>query len=195
MVVTLPASLLLLDWWPLPRGPATCARGAIAKAPHRALGRGERAHLPGAAHRGPVASLEAFPIGPRLANALLALRGYSTRRPGPPIWRPSIRRTAFPRELSPAALLALISGARAPRAPAPSVPPRRRLWFLGTASLPVLGLVQVGEQAMADRYTYLPHIGLLVMVAWAAAELPAAPRAARLGAAAGVPPRSRRSPR
>jgi tetratricopeptide (TPR) repeat protein len=44
------------------------------------------------------------------------------------------------------------------------------LWFLGTM-VPVIGLVQVGNQAMADRYTYIPFIGLFVMIAWGAADL------------------------
>ena len=44
------------------------------------------------------------------------------------------------------------------------------LWFLGTL-VPVIGLVQVGEQAMADRYTYLPFIGLFVVISWGAEEL------------------------
>ncbi|MHC4394848.1 MAG: tetratricopeptide repeat protein, partial [Planctomycetota bacterium] len=44
------------------------------------------------------------------------------------------------------------------------------LWYLGTL-LPVIGLVQFGLQAMADRYTYLPSIGFFIMVAWGAAEL------------------------
>ncbi len=44
------------------------------------------------------------------------------------------------------------------------------LWFLGTL-LPVIGLVQVGAQAMADRYTYLPTIGLGIIVAWGIADL------------------------
>ena len=44
------------------------------------------------------------------------------------------------------------------------------LWYLGTL-VPVIGLVQVGEQAMADRYAYLPLIGIFVMVAWGAADL------------------------
>jgi tetratricopeptide (TPR) repeat protein len=44
------------------------------------------------------------------------------------------------------------------------------LWFLGTL-VPVIGLVQVGSQAMADRYTYVPMIGLSVAVAWSAREL------------------------
>ncbi|MBI3877621.1 MAG: tetratricopeptide repeat protein, partial [Verrucomicrobia bacterium] len=43
------------------------------------------------------------------------------------------------------------------------------LWYLGTL-VPVIGLVQVGEQAMANRYTYLPLVGIFVMVAWTAAE-------------------------
>jgi len=44
------------------------------------------------------------------------------------------------------------------------------LWYLGTL-VPVIGLVQVGIQAMADRYTYLPSIGIFIIVAWGAAEL------------------------
>jgi Flp pilus assembly protein TadD len=44
------------------------------------------------------------------------------------------------------------------------------LWFLGTL-VPVIGLVQVGEQALADRYTYVPYFGLFVMVVWGLAEI------------------------
>jgi len=44
------------------------------------------------------------------------------------------------------------------------------LWYLGTL-VPVIGLVQVGTQAMADRYTYIPLIGLFIIIAWGAAEL------------------------
>jgi tetratricopeptide (TPR) repeat protein len=44
------------------------------------------------------------------------------------------------------------------------------LWFLGML-VPVIGLVQVGDQAMADRYTYLPAIGLFIILAWGGAEL------------------------
>jgi hypothetical protein len=43
------------------------------------------------------------------------------------------------------------------------------LWFLGTL-VPVIGLIQVGEQAMADRYAYIPMIGIFLMVVWSAAE-------------------------
>ena len=48
------------------------------------------------------------------------------------------------------------------------------LWFLGTL-VPVIGLVQVGDQAMADRYAYIPLIGIFVMIAWSASDF-AAPR-------------------
>ena len=44
------------------------------------------------------------------------------------------------------------------------------LWFLGTL-VPVIGLVQVGDQAMADRYAYIPLVGIFVMIAWGAADL------------------------
>jgi hypothetical protein len=46
------------------------------------------------------------------------------------------------------------------------------LWYLGTM-VPVIGLVQVGGQAMADRYTYIPFIGLFIMVSWGIGELTA----------------------
>jgi tetratricopeptide (TPR) repeat protein len=44
------------------------------------------------------------------------------------------------------------------------------LWYLGTL-LPVIGLIQVGPQARADRFTYVPHIGLLLMLVWGVSEL------------------------
>jgi tetratricopeptide (TPR) repeat protein len=44
------------------------------------------------------------------------------------------------------------------------------LWYIGTL-VPVIGLVQVGEQAMADRYTYIPLIGLFIMVSWGMSDL------------------------
>jgi tetratricopeptide (TPR) repeat protein len=61
------------------------------------------------------------------------------------------------------------------------------LWYLGTL-VPVIGLVQVGSQAMADRYTYLPSIGIFIMVAWGTAELGAKWRFQRmwLGISAGL---------
>ena len=60
------------------------------------------------------------------------------------------------------------------------------LWFLGTM-VPVIGLVQVGGQAMADRYTYVPLVGLFISLTWCAAEVAAArPRLRRLLAVGGA---------
>ena len=56
------------------------------------------------------------------------------------------------------------------------------LWYLGTL-VPVIGVVQVGKQAMADRYTYVPLIGLFMIIAWGAADLTARWRSYRLGLA------------
>jgi tetratricopeptide (TPR) repeat protein len=59
------------------------------------------------------------------------------------------------------------------------------LWYLGTL-LPVIGLVQVGSQAMADRYTYVPLIGLFIMLAWAIPDSAVRGRHAKLSIAIGV---------
>jgi tetratricopeptide (TPR) repeat protein len=56
------------------------------------------------------------------------------------------------------------------------------LWFIGTL-VPVIGLVQVGAQSMADRYTYLPSIGIFIMVVWGAVELGTKWRYGRFGLA------------
>ena len=63
-------------------------------------------------------------------------------------------------------------------------------WYLGTL-VPVIGLVQVGFQSIADRYTYLPLIGIFIMAAWGAADLTAAWSAR---AATALDPRGRRRP-
>jgi protein O-mannosyl-transferase len=57
------------------------------------------------------------------------------------------------------------------------------LWFLGTL-VPVIGIVQVGSQALADRYTYVPLVGLFIMAAWALSALSAQRRAGRIAAIA-----------
>ncbi|HVP14431.1 MAG TPA: tetratricopeptide repeat protein, partial [Terriglobales bacterium] len=57
------------------------------------------------------------------------------------------------------------------------------LWYLGTL-VPVIGIVQVGRQAYADRYTYIPCVGLLVALVWGVADLARARRAARIAVTA-----------
>jgi hypothetical protein len=118
---------------------------------------------------GAVSSFEAVPFGARVANALVAYVGYI----GKMVW-PAKLAVLYPhpgttlpvwKAVAAGVVLALITFLAV-------VPARRRrymavgwLWYLGTL-VPMIGLVQVGGQAMADRYTYVPLIGLFVMIAW-----------------------------
>ena len=200
--------LLLLDFWPLGRlgprrrGAAHPGGSPLEKAPLFALAAASAPRLPGAQRGGgAVAALARLPAGAPLANAAALLRRVPRQsRSGPPAspsstptrragWAPS--GVALP----PALLVAATAVALRASAGAPALlvgwP-----WYLGTL-LPVIGLVQVGSQAIADRYTYLPLIGLLLAAAWGAATLARAAaarggrvaarragRARRLGAAA-----------
>ena len=68
------------------------------------------------------------------------------------------------------------------------------LWFLGTL-VPVIGLVQVGGQAMADRYTYLPLIGVLIALTWAVADWAGGARSPKSEANGGIRKQPRKSAR
>jgi tetratricopeptide (TPR) repeat protein len=120
-----------------------------------------------------VGSLEAFPLDIRLANALIAYMQYMMKLICPTdlaffypyiVWWP-------PWVVAGAALL--LAGLtflilRYMRArPHITV---GWLWYLGTL-VPVIGIVQVGSQAMADRYTYIPLIGLFIVIAWGVPDL------------------------
>jgi hypothetical protein len=171
MLVTLPAAMLLLDYWPLQRLGAreTWWPRVREKLPLVAMSIMVAA-LTVIAQRagGAVRTLEAYPLNRRLANALVSTCAYLWKTVWPTdlsIFYP------YPRSFSPAfvasaaAVLIAVSGI--------AVALRRKrpyvfvgwFWFLGTL-VPVIGLVQVGRQAMADRYTYLPHIGLFVAIVW-----------------------------
>jgi len=107
-----------------------------------------------------------------VANALLAYVRYISKVFGRWISRPFTRITLTLRRLVIGAtlLLAMWSGLfiwRARRNPYLFV---GWFWFLGTL-VPTIGLVQVGLQSMADRYLYLPSIGLFILVAWSLNDL------------------------
>ncbi len=200
MLVTLPCVLLLLDYWPLGRfqwRPQSATQelshfeSTGLNCPKTSLGCLIAEKIPlfilavascittviAQQAEGAVRSMDRVPLGVRFNNALVSYVSYigkmiwPTRlahlylHPGSnlPTWKPVI------------ALVILISVSAAVIYMA-----RRRhdlapllvgwLWYLGTL-VPVIGLVQVGSQSMADRYTYLPSIGILVMVAWGAARL------------------------
>jgi tetratricopeptide (TPR) repeat protein len=188
MLVTLPCALLLLDVWPLLRAGRLGAaeeQGAIRQGPGLRRLLLEKAPLfamsAGAAVAtffaqrlgGAVADFEAHPLALRVQNAVVAYAAYL----GKTVWPVDLAviypyPAAYPvwKVAASAALLLLVSAVaawRARRTPAGIV---GWLWFLGTL-VPVIGLVQVGAQSMADRYTYIPHIGLFVALVWGADAL------------------------
>jgi tetratricopeptide (TPR) repeat protein len=171
MLVTLPLVLLILDWWPLGRlkGIADLKRLAVEKAPFLLL-----AAVSGAVtilaqgSGGAVAPLERVPFLPRLANAVLSSGVYLRQTFLPADLAVFYPLTARPDLTASAASLVLLV-----LAAAAAIAMRRRhpwalagwLWYLVTL-LPVLGLIQVGSQAHADRYTYIPLVGIFIVVAW-----------------------------
>jgi protein O-mannosyl-transferase len=196
MLVTLPLTLLVLDFWPLGRWEAETARTlrlVAEKLPLLALSLASAAVTWAVQAASPaLGSLEEFSLGTRISNALVASASYL----GKAVWPAGLAvfyphpGTSLPpwKPVGAALLLAAITAA--------AVALRRRrpyvlagwLWYLVTL-LPVIGLVQAGEQAMADRYTYVPLIGPFVAAAWgfpdAARALLAASRRARGESAAG----------
>ncbi len=130
-------------------------------------------------HSGAVVEIGALPIGSRVANALLSTWRYigKTFWPEPLAVFYPYDRAFHPAAVAAAALgLALVTGLALRSARARPYLAVGWLWFLGML-LPAIGLVQVGRQAYADRYTYLPSIGLAIALVWGAAELGRASRA------------------
>lgn len=182
MLVTAPFVMLLLDYWPLGRwtggpeaalpdaaGPRYAARRLIVeKLPFLAMV-AVVCVLTFLAQRegGAVASLSHTPMMVRLGNVTNSYVMYVWRMIWP--WPLSF---FYPYEAIPAwrfgaclAVLAVVSAwLWRLRGPKPYLL-IGWLWYLGTL-VPVIGLVQVGSQAMADRYTYIPSIGLLLAGAW-----------------------------
>src|SRR2546426_11548606 len=123
-------------------------------------------------HGGAVAAVDALPLKVRVANALVAYAAYLGKMIYPAglvIFYPHV---PLPAWQVAGAGLALVAGSLlvirlAPRRPWLLV---GWLWYVVTL-LPVIGLVQVGDLAMADRYTYVPLIGPFIMLAWSAAEI------------------------
>jgi tetratricopeptide (TPR) repeat protein len=194
MLVTLPFVLLLLDYWPLGRMPVlrwggsctatpgvtvqlspqqgqlTCRRLIVEKLPLLLLAAAS-CLITSAAQQKALVPVDIVPVSSRIANALVSYVAYIGQffypsglavfyphpQDGLPTWEIAVA-TAVLVAISVAALLAW-----------------RRLpylfvgwfWYVGML-LPVIGVVQVGSQAMADRYTYLPQIGLCIAVTWAA---------------------------
>jgi tetratricopeptide (TPR) repeat protein len=173
MLVTLPVVLLLLDYWPLERmSSANLRKLVMEKLP--LVGIAVASCLATiVAQQAALQSLTAISLPLRAGNALMAGAAYLRQMFWPAdlaVFYPLAFRdiTTFRVLLSLALLLAISAIAFVLR--------RRRylvtgwLWYLIMLG-PVIGIVQVGSQARADRYTYLPQIGLTLLLTWAAADL------------------------
>jgi tetratricopeptide (TPR) repeat protein len=180
MLVTLPFVLLLLDVWPLGRWPARPARTLILEKVPLLAAAALFSAVTVVAQRsaGAIGPMEHLSLASRAANAATSYVAYLAQT----VWpaglsfyypHPGLRLAAEQGSVGAAAigaavlLVALTALALALWRRRPYVPVGW-LWYLGTL-VPVIGLVQVGMQARADRYTYLPSIGLYIAVAWAAA--------------------------
>jgi tetratricopeptide (TPR) repeat protein len=191
MVVTLPFVLLLLDYWPLGRlqfGPAFSWGAVAEKAPFFLLAAGDSVVTFLVQDRfGAVANLSVLPLGARLANAPVACVNYIVKD----VW-PTGLAVFYPhRALAPLAiagsvcLLAAISAWVLWRGRSRPYLAVGWCWFLGML-IPTLGLVQAGYQSMADRYTYLPCVGLWIMAAWSARDWVASHPRLRVAAVIGA---------
>jgi len=179
MLVTLPFLLILLDYWPMGRfgglkGGRWFWRAIVDKLPLLAISAAfcVVTYLV-QAKAGAVTDMVALPIGLRVSNALISYVRYIGK-----VFCPTSLAVLYPLDtngyplwkviLCLVLLLALTTVV---------IIERRRhkflltgwFWYLGTL-VPVIGLVQVGVQAMADRYMYLPGIGIYIIVAWLAGE-------------------------
>jgi protein O-mannosyl-transferase len=187
-VITFPFALLVLDYWPLRRTRYLTTLNPRNTSPPQSVSRllVEKLPLLGLSAVSAVITLRAqraghavrtaieYSLGSRIETAIVSYVWY-------------VRDVFFPRHLAPiyphapglletwkvllaAAILIVVSGlAFVGRKRVPSLGVGW-IWFLGTM-VPMIGLVQVGLQARADRYLYIPMIGLLVAAVWGAAEL------------------------
>jgi len=197
MIVTLPLILLILDYWPLSRlryetaGVATGSHGKEAEDQSVIVKRTWQEalleKLPFLLLTLPIVALtflaetqaealpshEAFPLSLRLANVLMNYVQYLIKaiyplqlavfypQPGwRPLWQPVLAGLAI-------ALITITAMRMSKQRPWLVT---GWLWYL-VALLPVSGLVQIGSHVMADRYTYLPLIGIFIIVSWGGSEL------------------------
>ncbi len=200
MVVTFPFILLLLDVWPFqrlewPRASATAASTGTDSAGPVVASNGQQVwskalklmfeKLPFfglslvasvvtfCVQQGAASSLEILPLHRRASNAVLAYGEYI----GKTLWPANLSVIyPYPVHLSAARFLVVLSFLLALTV-CVGLQVRRRpylfvgwFWYLGTL-VPTIGLIQVGSQSMADRYMYIPSIGLFLLLVWGARDL------------------------
>ena len=187
MVITFPFALLLLDYWPLGRIPGSPAgklgdqpvpqssltKLVIEKLPLFALSAASAwVTMYAQSGGGAVRSMGQFSLRVRVENSVVAYAMYLWKMVWPaklavlyphpgdslPVWQIALGSVVL------LAISALVWKYRSR-----GYLPAGWLWFLGTL-VPVIGIVQVGYQSMADRYTYIPLIGVFVMIVWMASD-------------------------
>jgi len=185
MLVTLPFVLLLLDYWPLRRFheikpvdpeynwsliyPLLREKVPLFVLVILSSIVTYIAQLKG----GAVASIEMIPLGVRIGNVFVPYIAYIGKMIWPghlSVFYPYPKLLVLWQVLGSVILLIAVTLAVIWRAKRSSYLATGWLWYLGTL-VPVIGIVQVGGQAMADRYTYIPLIGLFIMVAWGVPDL------------------------
>ena len=174
MVVTLPFVLLLLDYWPLERSRSVPLwKLFLEKSPLLAMSTAE-ALLTVLAQKKATVSFEDIPWNLRLGNALVSCLDYTLNLVWPrnlAVFYPYNMKGPGMLELGSAAgCLALVTLVCLLRIRSNRYLPVGWFWFLGML-VPVIGIVQVGCQSHADRYTYLPSIGLFIALTWGACDL------------------------
>ncbi|NQT10955.1 MAG: tetratricopeptide repeat protein [Desulfobacteraceae bacterium] len=184
MLVTLPFVLLLLDFWPLKRLKLTLNQ-ASGQTSNLLLLIREKTPLIApvaisailtliAQHSSALKTLESFPLQTRVANAFISYLSYF----GKAIWPLGL--SVFYPHPGDSISLWYASGAALMIAVSLFIAVNTSkkypyiitglLWFFITL-LPVVGIIQVGYQAMADRYTYIPLIGIFIILAWGGSDL------------------------
>jgi protein O-mannosyl-transferase len=180
MLVTLPFALILLDYWPMTRfgnlnGRQWLFKAISDKAPLIAISAVfcVVTYL-AQAHAEAVQDIVSLPVGLRVSNALMSYVRYIGK-----IFYPTPLAILYPLDMNGYSW-AEIGGCLAILLVVTAVVILERhrhrflltgwLWYLGTL-VPVIGLVQVGAQSMADRYMYLPGIGIYIIIVWLAGEV------------------------
>jgi len=192
LLVTLPPALLLLDYWPLGRFNGENRRRAFAAAIGEKLPLLALSVIASAvtwAAQSSLGAIAAAPLLARLADVPSAGMAYVAKTLAPihlscfypvhatlPPWWAIAGSCAT---LGSITLLVIHGRARRPHLLV------GWLWFLGTL-VPMLGFIRIGGHFIADRYTYLPHLGLFAALAWEARDIVARIRAPRLAAVIGV---------
>jgi tetratricopeptide (TPR) repeat protein len=192
MLVTLPFALLLLDYWPLARldlnDRATIVKRVMEKIPLFVLAAGGIVMTVIAQRTvGAIVTIERISLAQRAGTAITAYGRY--------LWKtivPAGLANPYPYvPLTPAMIVGSIAVLLGITALVITLRKSHRylftgwFWFIGTL-VPVIGLVQIGFQSMADRYTYIPHIGLSIAVVWAIAEVARRNNAQAIAATAAV---------